>query len=152
VSIFGFGETPDTYKSIPNELFFHNDYHKVVRERNTVIDQRTKLPPHFMPYGYLTNILGLPHDLEAQRRVPGRADLTQEELSSRFVQIDGNTRINDGLSEIAFQTANLTHKELVPPLSDALLEYESLKLIIFILDIKYFSIQWGFCVKNVYKF
>lgn len=56
LSIFGFGETPEEYQLTPEELYFNTDYDKLSRERNTIIDQRTKLPPHLMPYGYLTDV------------------------------------------------------------------------------------------------
>lgn len=55
MSIFGFGETPSEYQSTPQELYFNTDYDKLEWEKGTIIDQRSKMAPHLMPYGYLTD-------------------------------------------------------------------------------------------------
>lgn len=55
MSIFGFGETPNEYQSTPKDLYFNTDYDKIEWGKGNIIDQRTKLAPHLMPYGYLTN-------------------------------------------------------------------------------------------------
>lgn len=117
--MFGFGEN-DSYQNTPIQQFYHTDYMRITRERNTLpVDERTKLPPHFMPYPFLTHLNGLPHDLEIQRKIVGKSNLTQEEFNKHLIEVDGQLKINDGLEEnVTFQSSNVTLKSLIDPLND----------------------------------
>ena len=78
-----------------------------------------------MPYGYLTDYMRNPMPLEAQRLVPTHETLKKDEFDKLLVRnpdIEGKFVIDDGLSEIAFQSANLSHKDLIQPLNETLLK------------------------------
>lgn len=129
LSIFGFGEsTPDSYSSTPTQLFFHTDYDPLCKSKefNSMIDKRTKIPPNFMPYGYLTDNMLNPLPLKAQRLVPTHENLTKEEFNKLLVPKPNSTQgqlvIDDRLSEIDFVSDNLNHKNLIQPLSEDILK------------------------------
>lgn len=76
-----------------------------------------------MPYGYLTRHNGEPYELSVQKMVPGREELTQDDFEK--VLTDNGTRIEDGLAQVPFLSANLWHKSLIKPLHEDLLKYVS---------------------------
>ena len=79
-----------------------------------------------MPYGYLTDYTFNPMPLEHQRLVPTHENLTEEEFKKLLVPKpdgdDGQFIIDDRLAEIAYVDANLNYKNLIQPLSEALLK------------------------------
>ena len=121
LALFGFGDN-DSYRNTPIQQFFHTDYMRLTRERNTIIDERTKLPPHFMPYPFLTNVNGLPHSLDIQKKLTGHSNLTQEEFEKYLTEIDGQLKINDRLEEVVFQSSNLTLRDIISPLNESQLK------------------------------
>lgn len=126
LSIFGFGaSTPEPYSSTPSQLFFHTDYDPLCEskeQKNTLVDKRTKIAPNLMPYGYLTDYMFNPMPLNIQRLVPTHESLTKEEFEKLIVpKPNGKFVINDKLTEINISD-NLTHKDLIQPLSEALLK------------------------------
>ena len=145
MSIFGFGSsTPEPYSLTPSQLFFHTDYHPVCKrkeqptnlnstlvekdskEEKKLVDKRTKIPPNLMPYGYLTDSMLNPLSIKAQRLVPTHENLSKKQFEKLLVPkpngSDGQFVINDGLGEIDFVSDNLSHKNLIEPLSETLLK------------------------------
>jgi hypothetical protein len=85
LTIFGFGND-DHYKRVPNEQFFHTDYRPLMRDANDfVVDEQTQQPPHLMQPPFLVNADGNPYDLEFQRLVPGRENLTDAQLNPHVI-------------------------------------------------------------------
>jgi hypothetical protein len=122
ISIFGFGSEA-SYLDMPKEQFFHTDYMPLIRERNTILDERTKLPPHCMPYPFLVNFLRVPHEPRIQRMIEGKAALTNEEFQKYLVKQDDQVRIEDGLEEVPYQTAYVVNKNLIQPLNEIQLRF-----------------------------
>ncbi len=85
LTIFGFGND-DNYKCVPNEQFFHTDYRPLMRDSNDfVVDEQTQQPVHLMQPPFLVNADGNPYDLEYQRLVPGRENLTDAQLNPHVI-------------------------------------------------------------------
>ena len=85
LSIFGFG-SDENYKRVPNEQFFHTDYRPLMRDTNDfVVDEQTQQPPHLMQPPFLVNADGNPYDVEYQRLVPGRENLTDAQLNPHVI-------------------------------------------------------------------
>ncbi len=100
LTIFGFGND-DNYRRIPNEQFFHTDYRPLMRDTSDfVVDEQTQQPPHLMPPPFLVTADGNPYDLEYQRLVPGRENLSDAQLNPQVIT---NER---GLPEIIGETAD----------------------------------------------
>lgn len=85
LTIFGFG-SDETYKHVPNEQFFHTDYRPLMRDSNDfVVDEQTQQPVHLMQPPFLVNADGNPYELEYQRLVPGRENLTDAQLNPQVI-------------------------------------------------------------------
>ncbi|EDV25019.1 uncharacterized protein TRIADDRAFT_25819, partial [Trichoplax adhaerens] len=72
LSIFG-TDCSNEYKRLPEQMFFHTDYHPLRRDQNEyVIDEQSQQPPHLMPPPVLVNADGMPYARSYQSLVPGR--------------------------------------------------------------------------------
>lgn len=96
------------------------------------------MPPHLVPYGYLTGApdnkaTGKPHALDVQQRVPGRENLTEQELSSRLLEINQQKQFENEESNIILiepvpASVQPCYKKLIKPLDyDILSKYLALK-------------------------
>ena len=62
-------------------MFFHTDYRPLVRDaQNQVLDEQTQTPPHLMPPPFLVDVDGTPYPPTYQRLVPGRENLSRDQL------------------------------------------------------------------------
>ena len=85
LTIFGFG-TSERFGRIPDEQFFHTDYRPLMRDSSDfVVDEQTQQPVHLMQPPFLVNADGNPYELEYQRLVPGRENLTDAQLNPHVI-------------------------------------------------------------------
>ena len=128
LTIFGFGNDND-YARIPNEQFFHTDYRPLMRDSNEfVVDEQTQQPPHLMAPPFLVNADGNPYDIEFQRLVPGRQNLTDTQLNPQVItnerglpeivnmEIEENNQNNDSNLNAPTIRNNLYIKNLISPM------------------------------------
>lgn len=132
LTIFGFG-TDERFKLVPNEQFFHTDYRPLMRDSNDfVVDEQTQQPVHLMQPPFLVNADGNPYDLEYQRLVPGRENLTDAQLNPHVItnenglpEIVSMDPDEDGRpveerearsGDVAPRRGNLYYKNLVSPI------------------------------------
>lgn len=84
--IFSLSEFNDKMKLLPKELFFHTDYRPLVRDaQNQVLDEQTQTPPHLMPPPFLVDVDGTPYPPNLQRLVPGRENLSTDQLIPNII-------------------------------------------------------------------
>lgn len=80
LSLFGI-QPNDSYKKIPEHMFFHTDYRPVIRDANNfVIDEQSQIAPYLMPPPFLVDIDGNPYPPHLQRLVPGRENSSEQQL------------------------------------------------------------------------
>lgn len=61
----------DSYKHVPDQMFFHTDYQSLIRDsRGFVMDDNTHIVPHLMPRPQLVDMNGLPYPSHLQKLVP----------------------------------------------------------------------------------
>ena len=85
LTLFGFGNN-DVFDRVPNEQFFHTDYRPLMRDSTDfVVDEQTQQPVHLMQPPFLVNADGNPYELEYQRLVPGRENLTDAQLNPHVI-------------------------------------------------------------------
>ncbi|CAG2170887.1 unnamed protein product, partial [Oppiella nova] len=73
LSLFGC-DPPEPYNAVPNELFFHSDYHPIanVHHKSMFVDKLTKLEPHLLRIPFLVDLNGCQYPPDVQFVVPGR--------------------------------------------------------------------------------
>ncbi|KAE9548571.1 hypothetical protein FO519_008222 [Halicephalobus sp. NKZ332] len=83
VTFIGLGRN-DVAKKVPRQQFFHSDYLPCGNDvNNFTIDLQTRLPPHLNNPPMLVQLENIPHAVEWQRKIPGRAamlDAPQESV------------------------------------------------------------------------
>ncbi|KAL8619065.1 hypothetical protein ACOMHN_020763 [Nucella lapillus] len=100
IMFFGFGDN-QSIKKIPTEVFFHTDYRPLIRDANNfVLDVETQMPPHLMPPPYLVNRVGNPYEAAKQRLVPGRQNMTDDQLRPSYVISDQGISVVIGDGEV----------------------------------------------------
>ncbi|KAF0296758.1 PH-interacting protein [Amphibalanus amphitrite] len=71
----------DQFTRVPYEQFFHTDYRPLMRDaRHQVLDEQTQMAPHLLPPPLLVDRDGNPQSAAAQRLVPGRGHMTDQQL------------------------------------------------------------------------
>ncbi|XP_013108682.2 bromodomain and WD repeat-containing protein 3 [Stomoxys calcitrans] len=109
ILIFGLGVGPDRYKILPNELFFHTDYRPLLRDAaHHVIDEQTQVMPHLMPPPFLVDSDGNPHPARFQRYVPGRENVSTDQLIPNLT-IDGSVEENGASNQNGQGAGNYSH-------------------------------------------
>ena len=106
LSLFGYG-SPVNYKNVPNDQFFHTDYHAIIKDRyNITLDKKSGIQPHLLPPPLLINSLNAPYELNYQRLVQGRENMSQEEYDERKVMFgDGSFELMDDFDYQAFKNS-----------------------------------------------
>jgi hypothetical protein len=106
LSLFGYG-SPENYKNVPNDQFFHTDYHAIIKDRyNVTLDKKSGVQPHLLPPPLLINSLNAPYELKYQRFVQGRENMSQEEYDERKVLFgDGSFELMDDFDYQAFKNS-----------------------------------------------
>ena len=77
---------------MPYEQFFHTDYRPLMRDaRHQVLDEQTQMAPHLLPPPLLVDRDGNPQPAAAQRLVPGRGHMTDQQLLPVLQPVNGES-------------------------------------------------------------
>ena len=82
---------------VPYEQFFHTDYRPLMRDaRHQVLDEQTQMAPHLLPPPLLVDRDGNPQPAAAQRLVPGRGHMTDQQLMPVLQPVNGERWRREG--------------------------------------------------------